>query len=110
MAKKSAKITTPVVKEEEKVITWLNVLTMANEIGYLDNEPNLYSLQAWIRKKFNLHAEIFYSMFHKKFSINNYFINLVKGEKVNWDYKPINYELYDEALLVALYNMLLLLK
>lgn len=107
MAKKNTKVTAPVVTSEEKVVTWEEVLTMAKDKGYPGIE-SMYELQAWVRVKFSLHPEIFYSMFHKKFSINNYFVNVAKGSKVNWDYKPINYESYDDALLVALYNMLLL--
>ena len=107
MAKKSQKITAPVVKKEEILVTWEDVLSMAKAKGYPGIE-SMYELQAWIRKTFGLHAEIFYSMFHKKFSINNYFVNVTKGDKVSWDYKSTNYESYDDALLIALYNMLLI--
>lgn len=102
------KINKPVIKTEEVLISLEDVKKLAKEL----NCPNesIYDIQAWIRKKFNLHAEIFYSMFHKKFSINNYFIDLSNGKKIEWNYKSTMYDSYDEALIVALYNLLILVK
>lgn len=107
MAKKSTKIT-PVVKTIEEVeITSKKVLELAFEKGY--KGTSLYDLEDWIRKTSFLHAEIFYSMFHHKFAINNYFIDLAHGKKIDWNYTSKNYETYDEALLVKLYNLLILI-
>jgi hypothetical protein len=73
-------------------------------------EPSLVELQEWIRNKFGLHAEIFYSMFHKKWSVNNYFIDISKGKKVEWPYTFKMYDTHDGALVVALYHLLNLCK
>ncbi len=109
MAKKTTqKLTTPIIKEPDKVITREDVVSLAKEKGYTGNE-SLYELQAWIRIKFGLHLEIFFSLFHGKFSINNYFIDIVKKKRIDWDYKAVNYESYDDALIVALYNILKLI-
>ena len=107
MAKKTTtKKVTEVPKIDDKVIiTKDDVFRLAKEKKYTGME-SLYELQAWIRLNFGLHAEIFYSLFHKKFAINNYFINIIKGDRVSWDYKSINYDSYDDALIVALYNLL----
>ena len=102
MTKKTTKI---IEKKTVNIeITKEILLELAKQKGY--SGESLYELENWIRKKFGLHAEIFYSMFHKKFSINNYFIDLFHGKKIEWDYKSINYESYDNALIIALYNML----
>lgn len=104
------KITKPVVKLQEEIrIEQKDVLLLAKELGY-DNLDSMHLIEAWIRSKFSIHGEIFYSMFHKKFSINNYFIDLSKGKKVEWDYKAAQYDTHIEALVVMLYNMLILLK
>lgn len=105
------KITKPVVKTQEPLakIEKEDVLSLAKELGYTDID-SMYVIEGWIRIKFSLHGEIFYSMFHKKFSINNYFIDLSKGKKIEWDYKSIQYDTHIEALIVMLYNMLIILK
>lgn len=108
MAKKTTKIAPAIKTTEEVKVTSEDVLKLALEKGYKGD--SLYDLQGWIMKKYFLHAEIFYSMFHHKFSINNFFIDLAHGKKVDWNYSSKNYESYDDALIVALYNMLILIK
>ena len=104
MAKKITKQITQEPKKE--VITWEDILKLAKEKSYSGLE-DIYYIQEWLRKTHGLHGEIFYSLFHKKWSINNYFINIFRGERINWDYKPINYDSYDDALLITVYNLLL---
>jgi len=105
------KITKPVVKKQDPVakIEKEHVLSLAKELGYTDIN-SMYVIEGWIRTKFSLHGEIFYSMFHKKFSINNYFIDLSKGKKIEWDYKSIQYDSHIDALVDMLYNMLIISK
>lgn len=105
------KVTKPVVKtvEDYPPITSEDIIKIAKEQGYLGID-SLYEIRGWISTKFFLHGEIFYSMFHKKFSINNYFINSVEGKKVDWDWKSVNYNSHVDALIVMLYNMLLIIK
>lgn len=103
------KITKPVIKTDIEIkVTISDILALAKECGC--TKESIYDIQAWIRTKHGLHAELFYSMFHNKFSINNYFIDLSNGKKVEWDYKPTMYASYDEALIIALYNLLILIK
>jgi len=108
MAKKSTKKVTTVEISRKEVISFDEVISIAKNNGYEGGE-NLFLIQEWIRNKYNLHGEIFYSLFHKKWSINNYFVNTLKGERVNWDYKSINYDTYNDALLILIYNLLLCL-
>lgn len=93
--------------EEKKIVSEITqemVLKLAAEKGCIEN--NLSLIHDWIRDKFGLHAEIFYSLFHKKWSINNYFVNITRGERVPWDYTSKNYESHTDALIVALYHLL----
>jgi hypothetical protein len=104
------KITKAVIKTEESpLLTKADILQIAKNQGYKGLD-SIYEVQAWIRVKYTLHAELFYSMFHKKFSINNYFIDLSNGKKLDWDYKSTMYNSYDEALIIALYNLLIAIK
>jgi len=104
------KITKPVIKTEEfPLLNKEDILKLAKEQGYKGLD-SIYEVQAWVRVKYSLHAELFYSMFHKKFSINNYFIDLSNGKKVDWDYKSTMYDSYDDALIIALYNLLIAVK
>jgi hypothetical protein len=45
-------------------------------------------------------------MFHKKWSVNNYFINTKKSKKIEWDSKGEMFEDYYDALKLAIENML----
>lgn len=105
------KVTKPVIKttEEYPEIKKQDVLKLAVEQGY-SGIDSLHELRGWLSTKYSLHGEIFYSMFHKKFSINNYFINSSEGKKVDWDWKSVNYSSHTEALIIMLYNMLLITK
>lgn len=105
MAKKTQKLTPPPKISEEVVVTKEDIYSLAKSKGYTDND-SIYEIQAWIRKKFGIHAEIFYSMFHKKFSINNYFVDVVNGKKIEWNYTSKNYDSHDDALIFALFNIL----
>lgn len=108
MAKKVTK-TTPIIKQDSELQpTKLDILTLSKELGC--TYESLYDIQAWLRNKFNIHAEIFYSLFHKKWAINNYFVDTIKGNRITWDYKGVFYQEYDDALIVALYNILKLCK
>ena len=108
MAKKTIKTVvkttedTPLLKKED-------IFILAKQQGYTGIE-SLYEIQGWFVTKYHLYSEIFYSMFHKKFSINNYFIDYSAGKKVEWDYKSTMYDTYNDALIVVLYNMLILTK
>jgi len=108
MAKKTIKTVvktteaTPLLKKED-------IFLLAKQQGYTGIE-SLYEIQGWFLTKYHLYGEIFYSMFHKKFSINNYFIDLSKGKKIEWDYKSIQYDSHIDALVDMLYNMLIISK
>lgn len=105
------KITKSIVKTTEPTpeLKKEDVLLKARSQGYLGKD-SLYELQEWIMNKHFLYGEIFYSMFHKKFSINNYFVDIAHGKKIDWDYKSVQYGTHSEAQVVMLYNMLLLTK
>ena len=105
------KITKPVVRtvEDTPKLKKEDIFRIAKEQGYIGIE-SLYEIQGWFLKKFYLYGEIFYSMFHKKFSINNYFVDYAHGKKVEWDYKSAPHDTYEDALMVVLYNMLILTK
>ena len=93
-----------VVKEIIKEITPDKVITLAKEKGC--KEENLLLIQDWIRTNHGLYGELFYSLFHKKWSVNNYFINLTKGERISWNYTGANFDDYNDALSVILFNLL----
>ena len=93
---------------KKEIITLQDVLQLAKDKGYT-GEEYLCFIQDWIRNNHGLHGEIFYSLYHKKWSINNYFVNIIKGERISWDYKSINYDTYNDTLLVLIYNLLLCL-
>ena len=68
-------------------------------------------LADWIEENHHLRAELFYSMFHKKWSVNNYFVDTKKGKKV-YPKREIK-EKFDtygqarEAALVELFKLIL---
>jgi hypothetical protein len=77
----------------------------AKEKGYSGNK-SLTEIQDWLRIDKNIYCEIFFSMYHKKWSINNYFIDLKKLKKINWDYTSQKFDDFDEALILAIDEML----
>lgn len=81
------------------------IYKLAVEKGYTGNKT-LPELEWWLREKKLLHCEIFFSMFHKKWALNNYLIDLKKFKKIELEGKAINYETYSEALLTAIEKML----
>jgi hypothetical protein len=68
-------------------------------------------LEDWIAEQHHLRAEIFYSMFHKKWSVNNYFVDTKKGKKVYpKDEIKGKFDSYDdarEAALIELFKLIL---
>ena len=84
------------------------ILKLAKEKGY-NGPDSLYELQGWIHNKHSLHAEIFFSMYHKTWSVNNYFIDLKKLKRISWDCGR-TFVNHIDALKEALENMLELIK
>lgn len=68
-------------------------------------------LEDWIESQHNLRAELFFSMFHKQWYINNYFVNTKKGKKVypkrEIKEKFPSYALAREAALIELFKLVL---
>jgi len=83
----------------------MSLFERAKEKGY-KGEDYLPSILEWIRVEKNLYAEIFYSFFHKKWSINSYFIDLSKLKKVERNQKMIYYFTYLETLRQTIDEML----
>ena len=74
--------------------------------GFCPVAGELSELEDWIRKEHNLCSELFFSFFHKKWSINSYFIDIKKIKKVERNSKMEYYFTRDEALKQALDEML----
>lgn len=85
------------------------IFNIAKDMGY-SGEDNPCLIEDWLRTSKNIHAELFFSMFHKKWSINNYFIDLKKLKKIDRNAKSIMYETYGEAQEVSIREMLETLK
>ena len=91
-------------------VTTKDIFDISKNKGYT-GEDSIYLIQVWIRNIHHLHGEVFYSIFHKKWGINNFFVNIVKGDRIPWEnYKSVNYDSYDDALVILLYNLLSLIK
>ena len=87
-----------------------NLYQIAKEKGY-SREEQLEILQSWIRTTHFLHPEIYFSKFHKKWFINNFFINIKKGKSIPFkNYNNESYDTYEEALKNALLELLTLIK
>lgn len=67
---------------------------------------SLYNLRAYIRTNYSIHLEIFYSLFHNKWSVNNYIIDTKKGKRAVYKFDVKSFDSYDDALE---YNILILL-
>lgn len=50
--------------------------------GYL-GASKISDLQEWLRIEKGLHPEIFFSTYHEKFQINNFFVDVKKHKKIN---------------------------
>ena len=107
MAKKvtrKKKVVEEVVSRKSE-ITNEDIINLAKSKNY-NGSNSIYEIQAWIRNQHNLHAELFFSMFHKKWSINNYFINTSTYKKVEWQSTSTMYDTHDDALRVSLYHLI----
>ena len=87
-------------------------MVIANEIyelartkGYTEAN-SIVILEWWLRDVKNVHWEIFFSMFHKKWSVNNYFIDLKKEKKVEYNEKIPQFDTYPLALKFAVEEMI----
>lgn len=74
------------------------------------NTMPVTELTEWVGDEHHMRAELFFSMFHKKWSINSYFINTKKFKKVypKEDIKEMFLD-YREAREIALSEMLKLI-
>ena len=84
------------------------LIVVAKSKGY-DNLDSLVLLQDWLRTKHYLYTEIFFSMFHKKWSLNNYILYLKAAKKIERPTKVIFYDDYNDALCQAIDEMLQLI-
>lgn len=84
------------------------LIVVAKSKGY-NNLDSLVLLQDWLRTKHYLYTEIFFSMFHKKWSLNNYILDLKAAKKVERPTKVIFYDDYNDALCQAIDEMLQLI-
>lgn len=83
-----------------------DIYKIASDKGY-EGDNTLPSLEWWLRDKKKIHCEIFFSMFHKKWAINGYFIDLKKLKKIEHSAKDIKFDTYIEALEYSIEQMLL---
>lgn len=84
------------------------LIVVAKSKGY-NNLDSLVLLQDWLRTKHYLYTEIFFSMFHKKWSLNNYILDLKAAKKIERPTKVIFYDDYNDALCQAIDEMLQLI-
>lgn len=82
---------------------------LLREKGYTGPE-SIYDVRVWIRKKYNLHLELFFSLYHKTWSTNNYIIDLKKGKRAPYTYDSKSFDNYEDALLFSLETMLNFIK
>lgn len=73
------------------------LLELAKLKGY-EGEGKASDIQEWLRIKKGLHPEVFFSTYHEKWQINNFFIDVKKNKKVDRkNTKVILYVSYEEA-------------
>ena len=73
------------------------LLTLARTKGY-DGESKISDLQEWLRISKGIHPEIFFSTYHEKWQINNFFVDIRKNKKI--DRKSVKIKMffsYEEA-------------
>lgn len=87
----------------------MSIFELAKSKGYL-GENNVSLLSDWIRNKYNLHSEIFFSFYHGQWYINNYTIDLKKKKKIERELKVHHFDSYELALTKAVDEMLNLIK
>lgn len=70
-------------------------------------ELTLAEMADRIHKEHGLRAELFYSMYHKKWQVNNYFVNFKKGKKVEPKGNvSARFDDYFDALELAIFELL----
>jgi len=81
------------------------VYKIAKEKGF-DGIDSYFLIKEWLLLKHQIYAEVFFSTFHKTWSVNNYLIDTKKGKRIEWDYSNKKFEDYYDALELALKEML----
>lgn len=76
------------------------LLKKTKELGC--NETSLVAIREWLRVNKGVYLELFYSMFHKTWSVNNYVIDLKKGKKASNVFAVKSFDNYADALLYSL--------
>lgn len=82
------------------------LINLARAKGY-EGESKITDLQEWIRISKGIHPEIFFSTYHEKWQINNFFVDVKKNKKI--DRKGIKvsfYPSYEEAREAAILEIL----
>lgn len=73
------------------------LLELAKLKGY-EGENKASDIQEWLRTKKGLHPEVFFSTYHEKWQINNFFIDVKKNKKIDRkNTKVVLYVSYEEA-------------
>jgi hypothetical protein len=60
----------------------MDIFNLAKLKGY-EGENKIQDIQEWLRIKKYIHPEIFFSTYHSKFQINNFFVDVKKNKKIN---------------------------
>lgn len=67
---------------------------------------SIIELHDYILKNHNIYIEVFYSIFKKLWTVNNYFVNTKNSKRVNWEYEEKYFVTRDEALEFGIKNYL----
>ena len=81
------------------------IFELAKTKGYTGTN-SIVILEWWLREEKLLHWEIFFSMFHKMWYVNNYLIDLKKAKKIDYPNKIPQFETYPLALKFAVEEMI----
>jgi hypothetical protein len=86
-----------------------NVLELAKSKGY-EGDKGAQNIQEWLRTKKGIHPEIFFSTYHEKWQINNFFVDVIKNKKINRKGTKVSFYLqYEDAREEALLEILSLI-
>lgn len=92
------------------IFLYMEELFKLSRVKGYEGELKIPDIQEWLRKEKGIHPEIFFSTYHEKWQINNFFVDVKKNKKIDRKQSKVQMFLsYEDARESAIKEILTLI-